>query len=618
MGNCWGPVLPEEEATKELSDTVSESKESARKAVEFGKEELKLDELLASVRTGLVFAPTEFSVLPDDINTTGAVAFTIGNSEIQQRQKANHLRNESDSIDNPDQVTSTEKPYQLKLALKGQGWVKGLVMILGIQPVLGPFSRRHIKFQWRGDVLEVTGAEKGELEAHSLPLSIESELQFCQCCLQLIYQSSSSHMLEECDDDCMDSVIPALKHSAYKAAIANLDTLSVSSIPAKLRHIFFGIHDPVTITITLWPNGNTIVMKVKSGILFGELVFLIKERLNSTPAHLLKLYHDHMPVTMSDIIPNNLMHLECLIIDGGGTNITNGLCLSPDGVSTSSNTGVGAEILVVSFLGKNIQSIEANSDMPMKEFDALVRKKFKATDDNFLIILAEDDFAPQYTADDNWKCTHTFSIPGDSFTTGLRRSFRRLSTRGQGTGERTHTPSESTVTSNMVEVIELLSSDKRQFPRCGSHFGLSIDELYKSMPMYSMSIEQCGIHPYSMIQVFEPSIPVTVRVLSDYSQRAKQAPYTRLANILDINPEWTINTFFRYIDAVVSLSSSARKKKLILKNNSLCDKNDLSTLTLGAILDSWKPLWWAEKGQHRRRLTTKDIDPTEYLIVENC
>lgn len=172
----------------------------------------------------------------------------------------------------------------------------------------------------------------------------------------------------------------------------------------------------------------------------------------------------------------------------------------------------------------------------------------------------------------------------------------------------------------MAEVIELLSSNERNFPRNTTGSCLSIKDLYKSMPIYRMSTEQCGVHPYSVVQVFEvtgPSIPITVHVVSDYHTIDEElTSRTRLANIMDINPDWSVSTFLQYIDAVVSLSSSSKQRRLCLKENSVDDKADLSSLILGALLDSWKPSWWAEKGSSRRNLTTKDIDPSEYLTIQ--
>lgn len=654
MGSCLNSILPQEEnaevsvASQSLKPFTAVS--SGRKLVEFGREEAKLNELLASLRTGLVFAPTEFTVLPGGLGTTAKITFDIGNSELQRRQEAilevESLHDKEPHLEGSgaesDSVTDDSQPFKLRVTLEGHGWVNRLVMTLVIQPVVGPFSSRTLQFLWRDNVLEVLGCKQGELEAHSLSLSFETEVEFCKCCLQLAYHNKRRAAREPVDEDIeqdaatscdSSSDVPSLRFSAYRRAVANLDVASNRhySIPAKLQHIFFGSQEPVVISIDLWPKTNqtgtaSLTMKVKSGILFAELVYLVKERLCCSLECSLKLYHNYTPLHTSDVVSSEFKHLDCFVLS---RETTSGSCTSLEGSCRSE-----AE-LIVSLVGMEIQTIEVDLEMSMEKFDGLVRSKFMLKRESFLVILSEDDFAPQYMADDNWKCTYPFSIPDNSFGAGLRRSIRRLSTRrrgGGGDGVRSHstTPGSSSVFAPlMAEVIELLSSDERRFPRNAGRCGLSVEELYKSMPMYTMSIEQCGLHPYSVIQVFEvtgPSIPITVRVVSDYCTDDDPAPQqggasgiqlrTRLANIMDINPEWSISTFLQYIDAVISLSSSSRKKRLWLKDNSVDDKDNLSGTTLGALLDFWKPLWWAEKGCTRKQLTTKDIDPSEYLVVE--
>lgn len=648
MGLCWSTTLPEEDEdsnTPQSPKCLANSR-TARKVVEFGREEVKLNELLASLRTGLIFAPTEFSVLPGGLSTSAKVTFEVGNSELQRRQEAAYLKEESlhnimpsneskedDIVDEEEPISRDPQPFKLKVTLEGHGWAKKLVMTLCVQPVVGQFAGRTLQFHWRDDTLDVLGSEQGELEAHSLPLSFESEVEFCTCCLQLTYQNRKKLAHEEVDEDAEQDTIatgnvPSLKYNAYRMLVANLDTVAdrLHIIPAKLYHVLFGSQDPVDISITLWPksDGGTFTLKVKSGIIFAELVYLIQEHLHSKSNQVLKLYSNFRPIHTSEVVSEEFKHLDCFVIARDSVGALGGSCTSLEGGSHNAS-----EELVLSLVGEKIQSMEADLDMPMKEFDTLIRSTFKLKDDSFLIILAQDDLAPQYMADDNWKCTYTFSIPDSSFGAGLRRSFRRLSTRRRGTEGRPRTPTSETTTSStfapeMAEVIELLSSNERRFPQNAESCGLSIEELYKSMPLYRMSIDQCGVHPHSIIQVFEvtgPSIPITVRVVSDYNnddltQRESKAPRTRLANIMDINPAWSISTFLQYIDAVVSLSSSSRQRRLWLKDNSMDYKTDLSHLTLGALLDSWKPLWWAEKGASRRQLTTKDIDPSEYLVVE--
>lgn len=644
MGLCWSSTLPEEDSsTVQSPKCLANNSRTARKVVEFGREEVKLNVLLASLRTGLVFAPMEFSVLPGGLSTTAKLRFEVGNSELQRRQQAVNLKKQ-ENIKAPDEDGSTigeeetpdPQPFKLKMTLEGHGWARKLVMTLSIEPVVGQFAGRSLQFHWRDDALDILGSELGELEAHSLPISFESEVEFCTCCLQLTYQSKKKLMIthEVADEDAEHNIpttadgagVPSLKYSAYRTTVANLDVLAdrLHTIPAKLYHILFGSHDPVDISLTLWPPVTTFSLKVKSGILFAELVYLIQEHLYCEPNQVLKLYSNFRPINVSEVVSEEFKHLDCFIIDRKNPGALSGSCASLNEASNSAS-----EKLVLSLVGKKIQSMEADLEMPMEEFDALIRREFNLKKDSFLIILAEDDLAPQYMADDNWKCTYTFSIPdSNSFSAGLRHSFRKLSARRRGIEGRPHTPTSeadtSTFAPQMAEVIELLSSNERRFPRNDKRCGMSVEELYQSMPIYRTSIEQCGVHQYSMIQVFEvtgPSIPITVRVISDYNkddsmQHVPNAPRTRLANIMDINPDWSVSTFLQYIDAVVSLSSSSRQRKLWLKDNWVDYKTDLSTLTLGALLDSWKPLWWAENGASRRQLTTRDIDPSEYLVVE--
>jgi hypothetical protein len=646
MGLCWSATLPKEDDDDSNSSQsprcLANSSNTARKVIEFGKEELKLNELLASLRTGLVFAPTEFSVLPGGLSTTAKLSFEVGNSELQRRQEAAHLKEESlhDDVDKSfkdsegddmegEEVNAHAGPYKLKMTLEGHGWVKKLVMTLRIEPVLGNFAGRTLLFHWRDDTLSILGSEQGELEAHSLPIAFESEVEFCISCLQLAYQSKKPLIHKAVDEDAQAAVgagVQSLKYTAYKTTIANLDILAgrFHTIPARLYHVLFGPQDPIDISISLWPesnaNGTTTTLKVKSGILFAELIYLVQEHLCCAPGKSLKLYSNFRPVNMGEVVSGEFKHLDCFAVTPDDLGPLSSSFLSLHEVPDSTS-----DELVLSLVGEKFQSMEVDLQMSMEKFDTLIRCEFNLREDSFLIILAEDDLSPQYVADDNWKCTYTFSIPDTSFGANIRRSFHRLSARRRGNE---HPPANeansSTFAPQMAEVTELLSSNERRFPRNGTRCGLSIGELYQAMPIYRMSLEQCGIGQFSITQVFEvtgPSIPITVRVSSDYSNNGlvlhtPNAPRNRLANIMDINPDWSVSTFLQYIDAVISPSSPSRQRKVWLKDNSVDYKTNLSKLTLGALLDSWKPLWWTGHGTARRHLATKDIDPSEFLVVE--
>ena len=631
--------------------------------VDFGREESRLKELFAALRTGLVFTPTEFSVLPA-ITTTAKVIFSVGSSTLQSQEdlaeesereeetesdgegeETNSQNDEDESV--KEKVNKKEEDYELRVTFYGSAWTKGLSMQLAVWPVVGPFANRKLVFRWGEDLLRVQGCMKGEMNARALPVSFETETEFCKCCLLLAHHSDSTANLHMEDDDDLEpekcsnkgkvSVLSAL---AYRVAVSNLDAISESiNIPGKIQNHLYGSQAPVTISVRMWPStyssqsGTNPVMKVKSGIVCSEFAYLLKEHFHLPPNNIVKLYHNYKPLQLNTVVTSKYKSVDCFVIiyDNDSLNGNDDYSSEVDEADSESETAT----LVISLVGYDVQNVEASLEMRLKDFDRLLRRKFQLGNESFLIILAEDDHDPQYASSNDWKCIYPFSLPDNSFTAGLRRSIRKLSSMRrssnpnsptQRTTPRRLSSEESAVfTPQTAKVIEVLSSSARHFPCLGETFGLTVEELYESMPMYQMSLEQCGIHPYSIIQVFEvtgPSIPITFRVLADrrkttpQSPKTPNAPRTRLANIMDINPSWSIHTFLQYVDAIISPASGIRQKRLTLKGRSIEDSEDLSTLTLGALLDLWKPVWWPLKGTKRKQLSIRDIDPSEFLLVE--
>ena len=617
--------------------------------VDYGREELRLKELFSALRTGLVFSATEFSVLPG-ITTTAKVRFSVGSRELQRLQEQANAQEESTHGDGDDsEITEEERSeetdpqsdgvFELRVSLYGSAWAQGLSLQIAIWPVVGPFAGRKLMFIWSENILRVQGCEKGELNARASPGSFETEAEFCKCCLLLVYQSDLTGNLycEEVAEDEIenpvkrDTEVLPLSKIAYRVAVSNLNAVPKSVIiPAKIYHLLYGAQPPVKISIRMWPStyasqlGAASEMKVKSGMVFSEFVFLVREHFQIPMNTTVKFYHNYKRVQLNEQVTSKYDKLDCFVIsysDSIGGSYSSGM----DEMETDST-------LVVSLVGYDVQNVQASTEMRLKDFDVLLRRKFKLRNDSFLVILAEDDSAPQYTSSNNWKCIYPFSLPDSSFSAGLRRSFRRMSSRRRRSNASSHRSRqqprdhESTGFAPQAEkVVELLSSSNRHFPCNSDQFGLCMEELYQLMPMYQMSLEQYGVHQYAIIQAFEvtgPSIPITFRVLSEHSQnpsnlaRQQGAPRTRLANIMDINPNWSIHTFLQYVDAIISPASVVRKKRLLLKDHSIEDSEDLSTLTLGELLDSWKPTWWPVKNTNRKQLTLKDIDPAEFLLVD--
>ena len=682
MGLCWSTTLPDDDEDdplkrgRELVRLNKGSKASGPNGFQgvyslggsFSKEEVRLRELLSALRTGLVFSPTEFSVLPG-ITTTAKIRFVLGSMELSP--KAQDADEESQGDSNKEQVVSEDEgegetedsegeegtvakrkpegPYELKLPLTGESWTKDLVIELEIWPALGPFAGRKLVFHWRENQLRVQGCMKGEISVRELPESFESERDFCKCCLLMVYQQNTANSLNfnegteqnGQENDTEESIIPSLTSLAYKIAISNLDAVPDSLVlPAKVYHLFFGSQSPVSVSVRIWPQSYATeftanpFMHIKVGILFSEFVYLLREHFHIPSHYSVKLYHNYKQLQMGTIVTAKHKEIDCFVVSR--SNFTNAIGGSYTSLDEEDDPMDSTANLVVSLVGSGMQSVQVDLGMLMKEFDTLLRSKFNLRDNSYLIIRSDDDFAPQYTTDDNWKCTYPFSVPDSSFGAGLRRSFKRMSRMRGDTrltqSQRGHNSSaihDNTFSPLMAKVVVLLSSNDRQFPSNSGKYGLSIQELYDSMPMYRLSLDQCGIHPYSIVQVFEvtgPSIPITFRVVSDYTVAKEGATLssqdsvlrTRLANIMDINPSWSVDTFLQYVDAIISPASGVRRKRLCLKETYIEDSDDLdlSDQTLGGLLDAWGPTWWPLEEARCTQLSIKDIDPMEFLIVE--
>ena len=689
MGLCWSTVPPEDDqedikvrrdgAKPGINAKVGQTQFQAvyKLGGSFSKEEVRLRELLAALRTGLVFSPTEFTVLPG-ITTTARVRFTLGSSQLSPQAQKTEAEEEDDgegeekledeseeetdddrSSDDGEKETRTklDGPYELKLLLTGESWTKDLTIDLEIEPAVGPFAGCKLVFHWSENMLTVQGSRKGEISVRELPESFETERDFCKCCLFMVHQQNTANHVNEGTErhdnrsriQDGDSIVLPLTTLAYKMAISNLDAIPDTFVmPAKAYHLFFGSQSPVSLSVRIWPKPCAAefranhTMQVKAGILFSEFVHLLREHFQIPSTYSLKLYHNYKPLQMSSTVTAKHKVIDCFVVSyRSSSNAIGGSYTSlneeeEEGELMDSNAN-----LVISLVGSGMQNILVDLETQMKDFDLLLRSKFNIREDSFLIIRSEDDFAPQYAADDNWKCTYPFSVPDNSFGAGLRRSFRRMSRR-RGDNQLLQSQrarsspngQESTFSPLMAKVVTLLSSGNRQFPAHSGKYSLSIKELHNSMPMYRMSLDQYGIHPYSIVQVFEvtgPSIPITFRVVSDYSasmategaspQTLQESSIirTRLANIMDINLDWSIDTFLQYVDAIISPASGVRRKRLCFRENYVEDSDDfdLSEQKLGNLLDSWSPTWWhTTEGTKRSQLSIKDIDPAEFLVVE--
>ena len=630
----------------------------------YNRAQTTLRELFGAIRTGLVVSEAEFNVLPPAIATSAKIKFNLGSSSVDDAVAADQRKPDASTADvtedagddaenNEDGEEEEKGLFVLVTTLNGPRWAQGLYMNLTVRPIVGPFAHRKLLLSWRENTLRVEGSVAGELNARTIPDSFEDETDFCKCCLLLAYHSDPSAGFNPTSDEVEEEEVEAarreelvvpLKMAAYHTLIANLDAISQSAkLPTKVYHLLYGSQGPVDMTIHAWPSthagmfGDAPKMRVKIGILFAEFVCLLRARFHLPQTVSIKLYHDHMPVLYSDTVAAKHTTMDCFVVERSELDSVQGSYSSGLEVAGETNTA-----LVVSLVGYFTQNITVDLDMTMRDFDCLLRRRFSLKENSFLLVSAEDDYTPQYSCYDNWKCVYSFAIPDTSFRAGLRRSFRRLSfsRRRSSSGQQGQLSLDqvnSALLPHLDRVLSLLSSNSRHFPSNLDRSDFTVEELYQTMPMYDMTLDQCNIHPYTVIQVFEvtgPSIPVTFRNVSctdhevtTQSSSTRQTntgttdqtttSRTRLTNIMDINPDWPLNTFFRYVDAIVSPGSTVhRRRRLAMGEHSLEDWENQLDLTLGQLLSRWKPVWWPDEGEERKTLTVKDINPSEFLVIE--
>ena len=120
----------------------------------------------------------------------------------------------------------------------------------------------------------------------------------------------------------------------------------------------------------------------------------------------------------------------------------------------------------------------------------------------------------------------------------------------------------------------LVSNGKRNFPKPDKGFEtLSIKEMYKECSTFKKSLRSLGFQPGTFVEVFEitgPSIPVM------YSGAATNA------QVLDVNPDWSLQTFLHYVR--VNTPQASKIKSIDYVKN--CNEGKVTD-----VLNMMKNLW---------------------------
>ena len=199
-------------------------------------------------------------------------------------------------------------------------------------------------------------------------------------------------------------------------------------LPAKVYHLSLDFSLPHR---CLWESGPSQSYHAHAyikavAILFSEFVYLVREHLHIPSHYSVKLYHNYKHLQMGTTVitkhrPGD--RLLCGVLHqqvhyGYGYGIQTSLNEEDEPIDSTAN-------LVVSLVGSGMQNLQVNLGMSMKEFETLLRSKFKLRDGSFLIIQSDDvRLCPTVCSWWQWKCTYPFSIPNSLFGA---RSFKHIS-----------------------------------------------------------------------------------------------------------------------------------------------------------------------------------------------
>ena len=191
------------------------------------------------------------------------------------------------------------------------------------------------------------------------------------------------------------------------------------------------------------------------------------------------------------------------------------------------------QVIVASLVGSQIKEVCINLSLPLKFLDKQLRQTFRLKPWSVLVM-----FLPR----DNQRIFYA----GRVIHTSFEEEYAKF----------------------------LISNGKRNFPKPDKGIEtLSINGMYKECSVFKKSLRCLGFYPGTLVEVFEitgPSIPVM------YSGAVTKA------QVIDVNPDWSLQTFIYYVRVNTPQASSIESIDYV---------NDCSKGKVSDVLDMMKNLW---------------------------
>lgn len=429
-------------------------------------------------------------------------------------------------IEDPADVVSTTYKEQFS-----QFNVEYHELLLAVSPMFGRFSGERVVFIYDWD--KVTVMVENNLAYVMFLRPGTSPIEFERFCLHFVYSRNAQMILSAQEYDInnaglelREKITPAsLTVQCLRSVVVNMAKMN----PSELRYLPNNYREqfcPKSFTevlFHLWPRnirGDSIVLAVKKGMIISEVLFLLEGKLKLEREFEFQLFKNCVPLEDDDFLQTDLGSYDCVFSS----------CKPLVNVTPSTSA---KDIIVASLVGVKMAEIQINLSLPLKFLDLKLRQVFRLKPWSFLALYLPSE-------------QRNIFYVGRVIYTSYEEEYAKF----------------------------LISNGKRNFPKPDKCIEtLPVKEMYQECSLFKKTLRCLGFAPGTLVEVFEitgPTIPVM------YSGAVTKA------QVIDVNPDWSLQTFFYYVKVNTSQASKIESVDYV---------RDCQGGKLADILHMMKNLW---------------------------
>lgn len=412
-------------------------------------------------------------------------------------------------------------------------------------PIFGRFSGERVVFQYDWDTVVVSTENNSVyvmfLRAGTSPESVQ------RFCLNFLYSSDAERILREhrMNDDELSITsnverVPApLTVQCLRSVVINMERMpkkELQYLPSPYRELF--VPDSfIPVKFNLWPRhvfgkGESTILMVKKEMIISEVLLLLRQKLELKSDLDVCLFRRSLPVEEDEVIMDGNVYYDCVVSPSHSpTAIASAVQLEKH--HGNIRAGPNKEVIIASLVGREMKELQINLSLPLRYLDIQLRQMFRLKPWSFLVLYLPSE-------------GRTIFHAGRMIYSSYEEEFAKF----------------------------LVSNGKRNFPKPDRGMEtLGVKDMYKECSAFKKSLRNHGFRPGILVEVFEvtgPSVPVM------YSGAVTKA------QVLDVNPDWSLQTFLYYVKVNTPQASKIESIDYVrdYKNGKMTD-----------ILNMMKNLW---------------------------